>query len=179
MSNEQQRRTCSECYEPMDARARVCPHCGRIQWRRAWPRMLAGFVPVLLLGVTLMAWGGWMKHRLMSSPNPEGLAAYAGQIKVTESRMEFGQSSDGPVVLVVGMLRNDSDIAWGNVKLDVRFFDPQGRLIDVNVRDYYLSAIRPRGEMAFKLRGPADLPRQSYARYEVSVRSAEDAGQLF
>lgn len=47
------------------------------------------------------------------------------------------------------------------------------------VKDYYVSSIQPHGELAFKLRGPADLPRESYARCEVTVYSAKDARRPF
>jgi len=174
MSNEQQTKTCSECCEPMNARAHVCPHCGRLQWRNAWPRMMIGFVPVLAICVAAMVWSQRIAHRFESGANPQGLETYAGQIKVTDSRMEFGQSPEGPVVLVVGMMKNDSDIPWEDVAVVAQFYDPQGRRIDVSYDRQYLACILPHGEMAFKLRAHADLPRESYARYEVSVPFAED-----
>jgi hypothetical protein len=178
MSDEHRTRICSHCYEPMDAHARFCPHCGLVQWRNAWLRAAAVAVPMLLVCVVAMVWCTRLQRRLEAATHP-GQPAYTGQIKVTESRMEFGQSPDGPVVLVVGMMKNESDIAWNELNLDVAFYDQRGKLIDVDAKDFSVATIQPHGELAFKLRGPSDLPRETYARYEVTVRSAEDANRPF
>ena len=175
MSDDRPTKSCSECCEPMDAAARFCPHCGHMQWQRNWRRLALSLAPIVFFMVIMMVWAARWEHAF----RPQGLATYAGQIKVAESRMEFGQSPQGPVVLVVGMLKNESDTAWRGMELQARFFDPQGKLIDVAVKDSFFSSIQPRGEVAFKLRGPADLPRENYARCEVLVHSAEDARRPF
>lgn len=128
MSDDHPSKACSECFEPMDARARCCPHCGRGQWRRTWPRFAVGFVPILVLMVIWMViWMVWV-GRMERVFSPQPLPAYAGQIKVAESRLEFGQSPEGPVVLVVGMLKNESDTAWQQIEMQAQVLRPEGRV---------------------------------------------------
>jgi len=125
----------------------------------------------------LMALAGWVFQRAFSSLQPTDLAGYSGQITVASSEMIFGRSSDGEVVSVVGVLKNESDVTWQKVVVEVRFLDPEGKLIDVGDNDkaVYYTSIIARGEAAFKVRSACDLPREKYADYRIRVRSARDA----
>ena len=72
------------------------------------------------------------------------------------------------------MLRNESDVEWDQIEIEAQFYDPQGRLMDVEVEKHYLEHLVPRGEMAFKVRLIADRPVDEYADHKVSVAYAED-----
>jgi hypothetical protein len=91
--------------------------------------------------------------------------------------MIFGESQKGKTVAVVGMLQNNSDQAWKDAQVEVRFFDPQGKLIDTETgKDYvYRNTIPPHGEKAFKVYKVVNYPTEKYASYKVFVRFAEDA----
>ena len=103
---------------------------------------------------------------------------FKGQVKVASSKMLFGRSDkDGPVVCVIGILKNDSDVGWKEAQLEAQFYDRTGQLIDVGTDQWQrvIFQVPPHGECAFKIRLPADHPTDSYASYKLFVRSAVDA----
>jgi len=175
MSETRKSKLCRMCYEEIDERARRCPHCLRWQTRSAaiLSSGLLGWLLGTLLVVGLVAL--FMHTILKPFRSPDECAVYAGQIQVTESHMLFGESKEGPVVLVVGRLRNNSDVEWESVHLQAEFFDESDSLVNVETEWQYGRHIMPWGESAFKVRGPADLPRERYATYSVTVTGAEDA----
>ena len=169
---EQSTKQCRMCFREIDRRARACPYCGNWQGRV----QLAVFVPVLLLGfgLGLVAYGEWLGRRLRPDGRAAGAVAYHGQISVTQSEMFKATSADGDIVFVVGKLRNESDVEWEQVGVEAEFFDPQGRLIDVEAEDHYLEHLIPHGEMAFKVRVVADRPLEEYADHKACVDYAKD-----
>ena len=168
---ERQTKPCRMCCEEIDIRARACPQCGQLQRSvQLWI-----FIPMALLIAATFVGAEMMSRRFrVAMHDPEALP-YSGQIRVTESRMLKGTSADGDTVFVVGRLRNESDVEWEQIEMEVEFLDPEGQLIDVEVERHYLAHILPRGEMAFKLRTVADRPVEQYADYKVFVRWADDA----
>jgi len=175
MSETKKTKLCRTCYEEIDERARRCPHCLAWQTTRAF---LFGsqflWLPVLVLAAWFMP---VLMARALVGPffRSGTYVVYDGQIEVTESRMLFGDTKDGPVVFVVGRLKNNSDIGWDDIELQAQFFDESHALVNVEAESHYGRHIMPRGESAFKVRGPADLPRERYARYAVMVTGAVDA----
>jgi hypothetical protein len=174
-------KTCQDCFTEIDARASFCPHCRLPQSRPgAWlkrHRILTVVLWILLFYAVIIPLALLMQYLFPTPFSNTALRSYNGEVKVASSRMVFGQSKDGPVVSVVGLLKNESDFGWRQLELDVQYFDRKGELIDVgaDTRGYYLSTILPRGEIAFKFRGLADLPADDYASYKVFVRVAADA----
>lgn len=174
MADERETKLCKTCFEQIDIRARMCPHCGRWQWKNALRSWAPYFAVILVLG------GACVLPLTRIARFQEGIAGaaavrYTGQIEVTQSEMFFGQSKDGPTVFVVGKVKNNSDVTWESIHMEVQFMDPEGKLIDVEVQAHCLSKILPHGEMAFKLRAVAEMPRERYDSYQVSVRAAQDA----
>jgi hypothetical protein len=97
---------------------------------------------------------------------------YAGELRVGESAMFFGGSSDGPTVYVVGLIENPTQVTWHNVDVEARFRDVGGELIDAAV-DRYVGTVPAGGEMAFRVGTTMQRPRELYDSYEVAVRWAE------
>lgn len=155
----------------MDARARRCPYCG--QWRGG-PTLVLILMQLLWIAPLLLV-QAVLYFRFQPVLGRDAGVPYRDQIEVTQSEMFFGQSKDGLTVSVVGMLKNRGDVTWREIGVEVQFTDPDGRIIDVEADEHYLSRILPHGEMAFKLRTMAELPADRYASYKVFVRSAEDA----
>ena len=175
MSETRKVKLCPSCYEAMDERARRCPHCLRWQTKSALlfsSGLLWFALIVLTAGILPMLLGRMVMKRLWPA---EGYPLYDGQIEVTESQMLFGESKEGPVVFVVGRLRNNSDVTWKDIDVQAVFLDESGSLVNVETAWQYGHHILPRGESAFKVRGPADLPRGRYAKHKVAVTGAEDA----
>ncbi len=176
MRNEAETKLCKTCFEETDARARICPHCGVRQWPNKWRHLLPRLAVGVLVLVALLGFPGWMTSSFekLASPEDDDMA-HGVHIDVTQSEMFYGESKDGPTVFVVGKIKNNSDTTLEYIEMEVEFRDAEGKLIDVQVESHYLDRILPGGEMAFKFRGLADLPRERYASYEVFVRSADKA----
>ena len=168
--DEHPTKRCRMCFQEIDRRARACPHCGQWQWRFH----LHVVLPILIVTAGFVAYGEWLERRLRPRERTEQAVAYGGHIEVTQSEMLKGTSADGDTVFVVGKLHNDSDVEWEQINMEGRFFDPEGRLIDVEVEKHYLEHILPRGEMAFKIRVVADRPVDQYTGYKVFVSHAQD-----
>jgi hypothetical protein len=166
---------CRICQEPIRVAARACPHCG--SWQLG--SMSWQIVPLFVLIAALIAVLAVLVWRLERFNRQSGLghsdARYAGEIRVASSRMLRGESKDGPTVFVVGIIENASDVSWGDIKIEARFLDAEGKLIDTEVEDFAFWRIQPRGEMAFKVRTLAQLPAEQYVSHQVRVQSAERA----
>ena len=175
MAEERTTKICRICYEPMDERARRCPRCLQWQSKSAFFRCSPA-VSVSIAAVVLMtAWVLMVSLFTRALRGPTDYVLYEGQLQVSDSRMLFGESPKGPVVFVVGMIKNTSAVEWKSIEVQARLKDAEGKLIDVKTESTYSRRIMPHGEMAFKAVGPAELPKERYAAYEVSVVSAADA----
>ena len=181
MTETRTTKTCSGCFEEIDVRAVVCPHCRSPQTRRrAWLRrhpVTTGLLAVLAFYAVLIPMAMLMEHATSFVSPRSDLEPFDRQVSVASSRMVFGQSKDGPVVSVIGMLKNDSDLAWKRVELEVQLYNSTGELIDVGTDRWqrYVSEIAPQGEIAFKMRLVAEFPVKDYASYKLFVRGATDA----
>lgn len=177
-------KTCAMCFEEIDERARKCSHCrGPQVGIYAWlSRNPAAILLIVLIGTLLLfggmeLWGSFLKSRLLIT-NPDDLRTFRGEVKVVSSKMVFGKSKEGPVVCVIGQIKNESEIAWKDLQIEAQFFGQSGELIDVAVgklQYWFASGILPHGEGAFKVRAVADFPKETYVSYKIHVRNATDA----
>ncbi len=156
--------------------AKKCPYCH--QWQGRWAFLYHPAVMVVLLMVPLVAFMLITRRELGTKEN---FSAYRDRIVVTESSMHFSAADDkcGPTISVVGTIRNNSEVAWEDVYLEAQYFDAGGKMIDANGAQQYGLLIPPHGEVAFRVRGPADRTEQEYTSHKVFVRSARDARSLF
>ena len=88
--------------------------------------------------------------------------------------MQFGTGERGRYVTTVGTVKNDSDYGWKDVQIEVRYFNQEGKLIDVGIQFISDVIIQPHSESAFRVRTIADQPESLYASHTVSVRTAKD-----
>ena len=174
--DSQEGRVCPFCREPVKAGAKKCPHCHQRQGRWAFlyhPAAMVALLMVPFVGFSLIT-----RHEFGTKEN---FSKYRDQILVRESSMHYSAADDkcGPTISVVGTIRNNSAITWKDVYLEARYFDAGGKMIDTNGAQQYGLVIPPHGDVAFRIRGPADRAEQDYASHTVFVRSARDARSLF
>ena len=55
---------------------------------------------------------------------------YRDQVSITESRMTTSIENGVTNVYLVGILTNRSEFAWKNIRVDARFYDKAGVMID-------------------------------------------------
>jgi hypothetical protein len=107
----------------------------------------------------------------------EEFAPHAPKLRVVRSEMLFGRLPDGPAVTVVGVVRNDSPVAWGWVEVQAQLLSERGGLVDVlapAADSTMATAVLPGEEVAFKAQGVASLALETYASHAVQVRGAWD-----
>ena len=176
MTDQAPRKTCNVCYSEIDARARTCPHCGHPQTRLAgWLARHPSFpsaLPVLFVVVVMLLFG-FLVRRLFD--HGADFRPHRDQIRVISSEVFFEQGDDGPIVYVVGKLKNEGDVPWGDFRLEVQFLDSSGKLFDI-ARDLADDApVLPHDEMGSKMKARRDFPEDRYASHQVFVRFARDA----
>lgn len=162
-------RICPFCAETIRRAARLCPHCRTLQGR--WSAYLGVALALMTLTfLVVVAGGAFVAYRLF---NPgKAFAPYRDQFSITTSSRQFSTNERGRYVTTVGTVRNNSDYAWKEVQLEVRYFDQQGKLIDVG--NQIISAVEPHSESAFRVRTLADQPESRYENHKVYVRTGKD-----
>lgn len=96
------------------------------------------------------------------------------QVSVISSGRQFSSGEKGRFVTTVGVVSNATAYGWKEAQMEVRYFDQQGRLIDVGVQRLSDVTIQPHSESAFRIRSLADQEENAYASQKVFVRSARD-----
>ena len=89
--------------------------------------------------------------------------------------MKFGESECDPTVAVAGRMKNESDVDWEQVILQVEFFNANGKLVDtdqaLSYRYYW-----PSGEdIDFKVSFSRELAESVYATHKILVIFAKDS----
>ena len=170
--NEATTKTCPYCAEPVKNTAKICPHCR--QWLTALSfRNPAVLVVVIYFCILILIVGFLMFLGRLLNPGINFMP-YRDGISIVDSRMNIQDEGKDSSVHVVAVITNQTDIAWKQVQLDVRFFDRTGELIDGRM---YLdsSIILPHGESAFRINTKPSHPLSDYVSYKIFVRYARDA----
>jgi len=175
-----QTRTCRTCCKEIAFEAKKCPFCqhwqGRFSALMHHPLFSMLFI-VVPMGV-LYALSLVVQHDIFLKGEP--FHDHAGQVTVVESKIEFGEDQHGPIVAVVGRIKNSSPVDWKESHLQVVFFNSKGELIDAGQENEYRSPFLPtEQEVAFKVSFPRQFPESEYASHKVGVISAKDSSVRF
>ncbi len=178
MKEQGQTKTCRICYEEIDRRAKACRYCsspqaGLASWLVRHSSIISS-IPLLVIIATVIMMG----ILLPRFGRGEDFAPYRQQVRVVSSAMHFEETEDGPVVWVVGKIRNDSEIDWREIQFEVQFMNEAGELIDVErrVQSFHESRVLPRSEAGFKIKAAREFSKEKYASQKVFIRYAKDAG---
>ena len=174
------RRACPFCAEAIPQRARVCPRCR--QWLTIWSfrhpvtnSLVVGVPVLLLMGVLLNT----LLQRFDATMNPRPFYADApDSLRVVESRMLWVETTNGPRIYVVGMLTNQSLVAWKDVEFQCRFFNTNGAMVDAAYPRAWLT-ILPHDEAAFRGVVTPGCERGDYYQMSTTVSSARNARSVF
>ncbi len=171
--NEEISRVCSYCAEPVKNAAKICPHCR--QWLSVFslrnPIVVSTFLIffILIFAVALIC-----SIQRLFDPGID-FSPYRNDISIVESRMNFSNDEKDPMLYLVVLVTNKTDVAWRSIQFDARFFDKSGTLIDTC--DYPVSSlvIPPHAESALRIKTHPTHPLLDYESFKISVRSARDA----
>lgn len=163
---------CFFCRKDIDIEARACLHCR--QWQGLWGVLLYGLILVPLVG--MIGVSIWARSSILDS---EPFTDHRGSLVIVESTMHYGEGPECATISTVGKLRNDGEVPWKDLYLEVRYYDAEGKLIDAITDHDYGSFVAAHGEAAFRLSDKADKPKETYVRHEVIIQSASDGRSRF
>lgn len=104
---------------------------------------------------------------------------YRDQIEIAKSEIKFGQDNNGPTVMVLGTMRNPTDVGWKEIRFEASFFDKDNKLIDATQECKYFFACPANDECEFSVSFRRQFPQEQYVSHKVRVLSARDARSRF
>jgi hypothetical protein len=176
MPQEPETRTCKLCRMAIPVGARKCPHCHH--WQR-WlslqnPAILALLilVPVFILnGIVMQTFWGRMVREWEPFPK------HSQDVIIVEEKMEFGEDGCGPAVIIVGRVKNATQVDWKDVRFQVEFLNPTGQLFDTGQQEAWTYRL-PAGRISpFKISFNRQFPEKEYVSHKVTIISAVDGRQ--
>lgn len=179
--NTEETKTCKMCYKEISSKAKKCPYCQH--WQNKWSMItfhpLFGMIPVMVVFIALIALLG--KDFKSTFSDGEPFSQHAALLSIKETQMVFGVNEcehKSPTVAILGKIRNESNFAWKDIKLEAQFFDKEGKMIDTTQRET-LSTVPANGECTFKLSFKREFPQENYARFKIRIISAKDERKRF
>jgi hypothetical protein len=173
---EENSKVCPYCAEPIKVAAKICPWCR--QWLSTYSlRNPAVFAAVFYLCMVIFTIGFLAFFQRLLKPGVD-FSPYRDSVSIVESRMNLSDNDKQPMVYVVVVVTNKSELSWKDVQTDVRFFDKAGILIDTGT-DWGRGVIFPHGDLAFRIRTQPSHPLSEYESYKVYIRAARDARAHF
>jgi hypothetical protein len=163
---------CRMCQKDVDPKAKKCPHCRSLQSKIFNPIAIA-----VVLGITYFVFMGLIFNDIMDTMNGGNIYDdYPNALSITESELKFTKSEEqGPLVTIIGKIKNSSDVNWERLNLQATCFNEDGEIIDVKQERDYDWLVPKNKEIPFKISFPRTIEENEYAEHRVVVISAEDA----
>src|SRR5450759_1243457 len=119
-------KTCGMCFMQIPPQAKKCPHCQHFQNRKSMVMFHPAFgvlfavIPMVLMLIVVQR----------TFDTGKDYQVYSGQVRITESKMAFGEDKSGGTVAVMGTIKNDSPVPWKEIRFQVEFQDVMGERSD-------------------------------------------------
>ncbi len=181
---ENEIKTCKMCFKEIPDKAKKCPYCQH--WQNKWSLIvfnpLFAMIPMLILIILYTSLLAGMIDKFINQG--EEFSKYKNSILVEKSKMKFGvktscKGAKYPTVVIIGKLKNHSNISWKEVALEVQIFNKEGKLIDTKQEEKYSFVVPAHEETAFKISFEMEFPKVEYNSFMVFIRSAKDERKRF
>ena len=169
--NDQTEKTCPICAEAIKVAAKRCPYCLSDQRKGAF---MIPLVPWLGMALWLMIAVGLAVIFLRVMNPGKDFTTVREQVAITSSELQFSSGEKGRYITTIGVITNGSDCGWKEVQMEARYFNKQGKLVDVGAQWFSELVVQPHSESAFRIRTIADQPDEAYASHQIVIRTAKD-----
>ena len=176
MTQEPDAKTCKMCGMGIPLVAKKCPYCHH--WQR-WLSLQNPAILVLLIFAPLLILHGMVMQTFLGRMVRvwEPFEKHSPQVRIVEDKMEFGEDQCGPAVIIVGRVKNATQVDWKDVRFQVEFLDPKGQLFDTGQQEAYTYRLPAGQESPFKISFRRQFPEKEYASHTVTIISAVDSRQ--
>ncbi len=169
MSESEQTKVCRRCAETIKAAAKVCPHCrsGQTRWMFVSKHEVIPILTVLLfVGTAWLIFFYFSQSERSFSPSRDRIDILSSQVTIQKTK--YGQH-----VVVVGVLTNQSPYAWLVGDFSVRYFDKDGKTLDVDSSTERFTVLQ-HSDHSFQLSIFSRKSIPEHTSHKVYVRKAKD-----
>lgn len=171
--NAEKTKQCLSCYSEIDARALVCPHCGRAQsFGGKWKSTIFWCLLLCVLAGSL-AYEIFIYEDFAQSASFQD---HIQDIQITQSNMSVGNAecSNAKALIIMGDIKNSGEIDWENLTFEVIFYDHDKNQIDTMQEQLYGFVLPSMQEIPFKLSVGMSFDESLYASHSLRVIAAEE-----
>lgn len=154
---------CRYCKGALESGARKCPQC--LGWQGRLPDLQSPKGVFVFMG-TMCLFMAPMVVAIDALERPAG--PEIGDIVVADAELHR-HPQDGPVIAVIGKLRNEGSRSGSRPHFEVRVHDPGGELIDAFAAEVPSLVIPPEHEVAFRVRAEAHHDPARYGSFEIHL----------
>lgn len=109
----------------------------------------------------------------------EDYETYKDQIRITDSRIAFGDTKSGATVAVMGTITNASRVSWKEIQFHVDFLNAAGKRTDIGEKEDYSFRLPAGATSSFKFSFRREFPETNYVTPVVRVVGAKDARAMW
>lgn len=165
---------CKMCFMAIPVEAKKCPHCHHFQNRLSTFIFHPAFGVVIALLPMLMLFAFFTWWIDVEFNKGEDYQRYSGQVQITESKIAFGEATNGATVAVIGTIKNNSPIPWKDILFQVDFQDANGQRVDAGQKEPYPYFLPAGDSLSFKVSFRREFPETNYVHHTIRVVSAKD-----
>lgn len=93
-------------------------------------------------------------------------------IEISGASLSYSKTEGPSWITTIGTLKNTSPFKLEDILVEVKYFDAEGKLVDVLTESLYEVTLQPSQEISFRVRGVADKAEKNYVSTTVRVVSA-------
>ncbi len=160
------------CCSEINSTAKKCPYC------RHWQNKvtMALYHPASAV-VVILIFFIFMQQFYTNAFGPgKDFNIDKAYIKISDTKMQFGENKCGQSIVILGNIKNDSEIVWKNPHFEIIFYDKNKNLIDTDQDEQYGFILPTNEQIPFKVSVSRQFPEEMYGSFKIRILSAREKG---